>query len=324
MPFLQLTLPIGSADPEPFEDALMEAGALSITLEDAGDDPVLEPAPGTTPLWPTVRIKALFDANENRDALMQRLHSTSLQWPALHFEVIADRAWEREWLKDFKPMRFGRRLWICPGGQRPSAPSPLTLSPEGEGELAEAVPSPPTLSQKGEGELAEAVFIELDPGLAFGTGTHPTTRLCLEWLDRTDLSGLTIIDYGCGSGILAVAALKLGAKRALGVDIDDQALTATIDNAKRNAVIDRLQVSSVDSMPREPDHVVLANILAEPLIELAEQLAELVLPRGSIVLSGLLEKQAEQVARRYQPWFDIAPVVVSDGWARLDGRRRAL
>jgi ribosomal protein L11 methyltransferase len=324
MPFLQLTLPIGSADPEPFEDALMEAGALSITLEDAGDDPVLEPPPGATPLWPTVRIKALFDANEDRESLAERLHSTPLNWPVAHFETLADRAWEREWLKDFKPMRFGRRLWICPGGQRPSASSLQAPVQTRAGELAEAVPSPLALSQKGEGELAEAVFIELDPGLAFGTGTHPTTRLCLEWLDGTDLHGRTVIDYGCGSGVLAVAALKLGASHAQGVDIDEQALTATIDNAARNEVLDRLQVCNARSMPREPANIVLANILAEPLIELADRLAELVLPRGSIVLSGLLEKQAEQVARRYQPWFDIAPVVVSDGWARLDGRRRVL
>jgi ribosomal protein L11 methyltransferase len=298
MPFLQLTLPIGSADPEPFEDALMEAGALSITLEDAGDDPVLEPPPGTTPLWPTVRIRALFDANEDRDSLAGRLHSTPLDWPVAHIETIADRAWEREWLQDFKPMRFGNRLWVCPNGQRP--PSELQTT----------------------SYSLQPVFLDLDPGLAFGTGTHPTTRLCLEWLDGTDLRGRTVIDFGCGSGILAVAALKLGASHALGVDIDDQALTATIDNATRNAVLDHLQVSSVDSMPREPANIVLANILAEPLIDLADRLAELVLPGGSIVLSGLLEKQAEQVARRYQPWFDIAPVVVSDGWARLDGLRR--
>src|SRR4051812_18057225 len=202
MPFLQLTLAIGAADPEPFEEALLEAGAVSITLEDAGDDPVLEPAPGTTPLWPTVRIKALFEASEDRDQLTGQLKSSELEWPAFHFEVIEDRPWEREWLKDFRPMRFGRRLWVCPDGQRPTAI-----------------------------ESDEAVFIDLDPGLAFGTGTHPTTRLCLEWLDAAALRGVDVIDYGCGSGILAVAALKLGAKSALAVDIDDQALTATIENA---------------------------------------------------------------------------------------------
>jgi ribosomal protein L11 methyltransferase len=308
MPFLQLTLPIGSADPEPFEDALLEAGAVSITLEDAGNDPVLEPAPGTTPLWPTIRIKALFEATEDRDEVISRLHARELEWPAPQFEDIADRAWEREWLKDFKPMRFGNRLWVCPDGQRPQSmdlPSPLALS-----------------RATGEGELAEAVYIDLDPGLAFGTGTHPTTRLCLEWLDAAELGGMNVIDYGCGSGILAVAALKLGAASALAVDIDAQALTATAENAARNEVTHRLQVHAVDSMPREPVQVLLANILAEPLLALSEQLAALICSGGTIVLSGLLQSQADEVARRYQPWFDIAPVVVCDGWARLDGRRR--
>ncbi|HEU4653223.1 MAG TPA: 50S ribosomal protein L11 methyltransferase [Steroidobacteraceae bacterium] len=298
MPFLQLTLPVGSADPEPFEAALLEAGAVSITLEDAGDDPVLEPAPGTTPLWPTVKIKALFEANEDPDELALHLRSSDLDWPAVQFELIEDRPWEREWLKDFKPMRFGQRLWICPDGQRPAS------------EL-----QPPASS-------LQPVFLDLDPGLAFGTGTHPTTRLCLEWLDSADLKNRNVIDYGCGSGILAIAALKLGAKSALAVDIDEQALTATIENAARNQVSDRIHVCSVNSMPRVPTNVLLANILAEPLLELADELSMLVVSDGWIVLSGLLESQADQVARRYRPWFDIAPTVVSDGWARLDGRRR--
>jgi ribosomal protein L11 methyltransferase len=299
MPFLQLTLPIGSADPAPFEDALLEAGAVSITLEDAGDDPVLEPAPGTTPLWPTVRIKALFAATEDRDDVINRLRASELEWPTPQFDDIADRAWEREWLKDFKPMRFGSRLWVCPDGQRPHSAL-----------------HPPTSN-------LQPVFLDLDPGLAFGTGTHPTTRLCLEWLDAAELRDMNLIDYGCGSGILALAALKLGAASALAVDIDDQALIATAENAARNQVRDRLQVHAVSSMPRKPAQVLLANILAEPLLTLAEELSSLVVPTGSIVLSGLLQAQAEEVATRYQPWFDIAPVVAYDGWARLDGRRRA-
>jgi ribosomal protein L11 methyltransferase len=298
MPFLQLTLPVGSANPEPFEDALLEAGAVSITLEDAADDPVLEPAPGTTPLWPTIKIKALFEATADRDDVMTRLHAKELEWPTPQFDVIEDRLWEREWLKDFKPMRFGNRLWVCPDGQRPSELQPSVSS-------------------------LQPVFLDLDPGLAFGTGTHPTTRLCLEWLDAAELRGVDVIDYGCGSGILAVAALKLGANSALAVDIDDQALIATQENASRNQVRDRLQVYLVDSMPRAVAQVVLANILAEPLLELAEHLSSLVLPGGSIVLSGLLQAQADEVARRYAPWFDIAPVTLCDGWARLDGHRRS-
>lgn len=294
MPFLQLTLTIGEADPEPYEEALLAAGAMSITLEDAGDDPVLEPAPGATPLWPRVRVKALFAADASPqavlDALGAQLPSTL---PEARFEVLQDRAWEREWLKDFRPMRFGRRLWICPGGQTPPA------------------------------DDAAPCVIELDPGLAFGTGTHPTTALCLEWLDGADLAGKRVIDYGCGSGVLAIAALKLRAAHALAVDIDPQALTATRENALRNRVADRLTVQLACDATFAPADVVLANILAGPLEELAPTLAMLVLPGGRIVLSGLLHEQAPAVAHRYAAWFDIAPATIRDDWARLDGVRRA-
>jgi ribosomal protein L11 methyltransferase len=288
MPFLQLTLPIGSADPAPFEDALLAAGASSITLEDAGDDPVLEPPPGSTPLWPRVRIKALFDAAANTDALHALFANAT-------FEQIADRAWEREWLKDFRPMRFGQRLWICPGGQHP--------------QLDEAA--------------IEPCLIELDPGLAFGTGTHPTTALCLEWLDAAQLQGRFVVDYGCGSGVLAIAALKLGAAAALAVDIDPQALLATRENAERNGVAERLTVAAPDSAHRAPAGILLANILAEPLLELAPAFAERVAPGGCIVLSGILQSQATPVASRYAPWFDMRPATTRDDWALLYGVRRS-
>lgn len=288
MPFLQLTLPIGSADPAPFEDALLSAGAASITLEDAGDDPVLEPPPGATPLWPRVRIKALFDAGTDPDALRA-------SFPAASFEHIADRAWEREWLKDFRPMRFGQRLWICPGGQRP--------------QLDESVPEP--------------CLIELDPGLAFGTGTHPTTALCLEWLDGAPLRGRFVVDYGCGSGVLAIAALKLGARAALAIDIDPQALIATRDNAARNDVAERLTVGGPGAAQSAPADVLLANILAEPLLELAPALAERVAAGGTVVLSGILQSQAAPVASRYAAWFDMRPATVRDDWALLYGVRRS-
>ena len=302
MPFLQVTLEVGAADPEPFEEALLAAGALSITLADAADDPVLEPAPGTTPLWPSVQIKALFDAAADRDVITTLLKVELAQpLPALSFESIADRAWEREWLKDFHPMRFGRRLWICPAGQRPAA---AQLQPEAR--------------HVG----LEPCCIDLDPGLAFGTGTHPTTALCLEWLDGAPLAGKSVIDYGCGSGVLAIAALKLGAAHALAVDIDPQAVIATTDNARRNGVADRLTVCTVAEMTPAPTDVLLANILAEPLVALAPSLAALVKPGGHLVLSGLLTQQAPQVAMPYQPWFDIDPVSIREDWARLSGRRR--
>ena len=295
MAFLQLTLAVGSADPTPFEDALFAAGAVSVTLEDAADNPVLEPAPGTTPLWPSVRVKALFDEGADRDVIAVLLRDQlAVPLPQLEFEAIADRAWEREWLKDFRPMQFGRRLWICPDGQRPS------LSDE---------------------DLREAVSIDLDPGLAFGTGTHPTTALCLQWLEGADLADKAVIDYGCGSGILAIAALKLGAASALGVDIDPQAILATRENAVRNDVAEQLTTMTVEEMTAAPVDVVLANILAEPLLQLAPDLASLTKPGGPIVLSGILSEQAAQVATRYAAWFHIAPIRVHDGWARIDGVR---
>jgi ribosomal protein L11 methyltransferase len=300
MPFLQLTLSIGAEDPEPLEDALMEAGATSITLEDAEDSPVLEPAPGTTPLWPRVKLKALFDIDVARDQVLDALRIVGTDTADAQFEVIEDRAWEREWLKDFKPMRFGQRLWICPGGQLL-----------------------PADSRFGNTELLEPCIITLDPGLAFGTGTHPTTALCLEWLDGHDIRGRRVIDFGCGSGILAIAAAKLGAREVIAVDIDPQALQATVDNARRNEVAERIAVSSVEEMPTASAEVVLANILAEPLKMLAPRFAELVKPGGLIVLSGILALQAREVAQQYAPWFDIAPTTLRDDWARLDGIRRS-
>jgi ribosomal protein L11 methyltransferase len=304
MPFLQLTLPIGSADPTPFEDVLLSVGASSITLEDAEDNPVLEPAPGTTPLWPSVRLKALFDADVSRDEVLAALR-TQVGRPLLeaHFEVIEDRAWEREWLRDFRPMRFGQRLWICPGGQSP--PSDLL----------------PVTSHKS--RVTPPIIVSLDPGLAFGTGTHPTTALCLEWLDGKDLFGKRIIDYGCGSGVLAIAALKLGAAEALAVDIDSQALKASRDNAQRNGVASTLRVAGVEAVQGFQADILVANILAEPLLQLAPRFAQLLGPGAQIALSGILVTQAPDVARHYAPWFDIAPAGIRDDWARLDGVRRA-
>lgn len=299
MPFLKLELDLGARDPEPFEDALFALGATSVTLADAADDPVLEPAPGMTPLWPTVRIEALFDEATDPVVVLAGLQSMlDDPLPVHRFSVLGDRTWEREWLKDFRPMRFGRRLWVCPGGQRPT-----------EAALQDSGPAP--------------VILELDPGLAFGTGTHPTTALCLEWLDGIDLVDRSVIDYGCGSGILAVAALKLGAASAIGVDIDPQALTASRENADRNHVAGRLTLLAVDEPLTAQADILLANILAGPLLALASQLKDRVVPGGRVALSGILAEQAEAVAERYAPWFDMKPATLQDGWVRLDGVRRA-
>lgn len=289
MPFLQLTLELGKRDPEPVEEALFAVGALSVTLEDAADDPILEPAPGALPLWPTINVKALFDAEASRDVIVAELRVHLGELPPHRFEHLEDRPWEREWLKDFKAMRFGRRLWICPDDQRP--------------------------------DDAQAVIVDLDPGLAFGTGTHPTTAMCLEWLDAHAVKGLSMIDYGCGSGILAIAALKLGAAQAHGVDIDPQALIASQDNATRNQVAGHLQVSLVDTN-LQPADLVMANILAGPLESLAPRLAALTHKGGHIVLSGVLTTQAQSVQNCYAAWFDMDPIVTQGDWARLSGTRQ--
>lgn len=302
MPFLQLTIELGARDPSVVEDALFDAGASSVTLQDAADDPILEPGPGETPMWPTVTVRALFDADAAHEPILDAARSIlGDPLPEHFFERIEDRAWEREWLKDFKPMRFGERLWICPGGMSPPN-SELLLAASSQQRVAQ---------------------ISLDPGLAFGTGTHPTTALCLEWLDSADVRGQTVIDFGCGSGILAIAALKLGAQHAIGIDNDPQALLASRDNAERNEVSAALTVQDVHAPLPPPSRIVLANILADPLHELAPQLASLVTPGGHLVLSGILQEQATALAQRYSAWFDMQTPSVREDWVRLVGVRRA-
>ncbi len=292
MPFLQLTFEIGNSDPAPLEDVLIALGAISVTLEDAADDPVLEPAPGETPLWPTIRLHALFNDEADATAITDALAVTLPGVPRPRATRIEDRAWEREWIKDFQPMRFGRRLWVCPGGQ-----------------LAGDV---------------DAVRVELDPGLAFGTGTHPTTAMCLEWLDGRDLRDRTVVDYGCGSGILALAALKLGASSAHAVDIDPQALIATRENAARNDIGPELTVTGEPTLPEASADLLVANILAGPLVELAPRFAAAIRAGGELALSGVLAEQVDAVTAAYRPWFDITFTATRDGWGLIGGQRREL
>ena len=294
MTFLTLRIKLDGLDAEQVEQACFDAGAYSITYTDQRDDPILEPAPGEFRLWPASRLEAVFGGDTDGDALIADLTGT-LGVAAHQFEVaqLADRAWEREWLKDFQPMRFGRRLWICPTHSEP-----------------------PT-------EPADRVIVRLDPGLAFGTGTHATTAMCLEWLEaRAGTATQRVIDYGCGSGILAIAALALGARTAQGFDIDPQALIATRDNAESNGVAARLQiVAASEALQPEADRVV-ANILAGPLVELAPRLAALCRPGGELALAGMLEAQAGEVAAAYAPWFDVQVFARRDGWVCLCGSRR--
>jgi ribosomal protein L11 methyltransferase len=296
VPFLEIHLTLADRDSAAVEQALFDSGALAVTLQDAGDAPILEPAPGATPLWPRVALSALFADGTDAAALAAGLRAR-LAAPELGFRAarLEDRPWEREWLKHFRPMRFGRRLWICPGGQTPPAEA-----------LAGATPC----------------IVWLDPGLAFGTGTHPTTALCLEWLDAARLGGRRVLDVGCGSGVLAIAALKLGARAALAIDIDPQALIATADNAARNGVDAALEVRAADGDWGEPPDVLLANILAEPLIALAPRFAAATRPGAALVLSGLLAEQAAAVTATCRPWFDMEVARERDGWVGLVGRRR--
>ena len=283
-------------NPDSVEEVFARHGASAITFTDAGDRPVLEPAPGEAPLWQDTRISGLFapeaDFAALRADLLQTLDIVAL--PAHEIQDLGDRAWEREWLKDFAPMRFGSRLWICPGDSEP---------------------------QNGD----DAVIVRLDPGLAFGTGTHATTSLCLEWLDGLKLHDASILDYGCGSGVLAIAALKLGARSATGCDIDPQAIRATLENAERNGVGDRLAASLATDLPDGQFDVVVANILAGPLAELAATITGHLESGRLLALSGILGEQVEdvQAAYRHRIEFD-QPVYREQGgqtWALLTGRR---
>lgn len=277
---------------ESVSEAMVECGALAVSFEDAGDQPLFEPKPGEVPVWSQTRVIALFPAEVDVAAIAQDLKvQFGHRLTGWRTEAVEDRPWERVWLEYFQPVRYGRRLWICPTGF--------------------AVPD------------ADAVIVTLDPGLAFGTGSHPTTALCLEWLDAApDLQGARLIDYGCGSGILAIAALMLGAKAADALDIDPQALVATVENARRNAVDDRLRCGQPAELRSFEADILVANILASPLIELAPELSGRIRIGGHLVLSGILAEQAADVGDAYRTWFDVLKHTEMDGWVRLDGVRR--
>ena len=291
MPQIALTLDLDGLDAERVEDACFELGAVAVSYTDQRDDPILEPAPGEFRLWPHSRLQALFAFDTSPQELVSGLsHVLRLEPGRLTVETLADRVWEREWLRDFHPMCFGGRLWV--------APHHAHVHTEG------------------------AVIVRLDPGLAFGTGTHATTAMCLAWLDANTTPGALAIDYGCGSGVLAVAAVKLGARESFAYDIDPQALTATHDNAAANGVEANVRVVDADSKLPTGADILLANILCGPLCELAPRFAALTRPGGKIVLAGLLAAQADEVTRAHAPWFDIAPFASRDGWTALAGSRR--
>ena len=294
MAWIQIRLNSTNEKAEKISDFLEEIGSVSVTFMDSQDTPIFEPLPGETRLWGNTDVIALFDAETDMNeivSLLKQAHHLD-ENTAYKIEQIEDKDWEREWMDNFHPMQFGKRLWICPSWRE--------------------VPD------------QNAVNVMLDPGLAFGTGTHPTTALCLEWLDGLDLTGKTVIDFGCGSGILAIAALKLGAKNAIGIDIDPQAILASRNNAEQNDVADRLQLFLSDDKPEDlKADVVVANILAGPLKELYPIISQLVKEGGDLGLSGILETQAQSVCDAYAQSFNLDPVAEKEEWCRITGKLKS-
>ena len=293
MPWLQLRVDSCRETTEAIEDALLAAGAVSVTMEDNADQPILEPAVGETPLWNQTRVTGLFSADTQTDqATVIATASFGQSLPPYRWEILEDKDWEREWMQNFQPMPFGRRLWVCPSWKKPPQ--------------------------------ADAVNLMLDPGLAFGTGTHPTTALCLQWLDNCDVKDKTVIDYGCGSGILGIAALLLGAKQVIAIDNDPQALIATQDNARRNNIdSSNITVYLPEDAPSDYQaDIVLANILAGPLAELAPLLSQLTIDNGQLVLSGIINSQSAELLALYTQCFEMEAPLLQDQWVRLSGRKK--
>jgi len=305
MPYLELSLRCSETDQPRYENALEDIGALAVTLLDADaetseEHAILEPGVGETPLWNAMVLTALFPADANALSLLAALESfdPQLDWSQASFRNVDDQDWERAWMDQYVPLQFGTRTFIVPWNQ------PLPA----------------------EAENAGAAVVRLDPGLAFGSGTHPTTALCLRWLDEIAETGAlenaTVLDFGCGSGILALAALKLGATRAVGVDNDPQALTATLDNAQRNGVVEHLSVYLPADETVATYPVVVANILAAALERLAPTLAARVETGGRIALSGILHGQEAELLEQYAQWFEQLQATRDGDWMRIDGVRR--
>jgi len=305
MPFLELSLPCTEQQQPRYERALEDVGALAVTLVDAHADApdeqaIFEPGVGEQPLWGEMVLTALFEAGTPRDALLLALIAADdgIDWSRATFRDVEDQDWERAWMDQYAPLQFGTRTWIVPWNH---------ALPEGA-------------------DAPGAAVVRLDPGLAFGSGTHPTTALCLQWLDTLAndgvLDGARVLDFGCGSGILALAALKLGAAQAVGVDNDPQAITATLDNAERNGVGDRLAVYLPQDEPAATYPVVVANILASALIELRDVIATRCAPGAYVAMSGILAGQENDVVAAYADVLDAVHVERLDDWMRVAGRRR--
>ena len=293
MPWLQLVIKSNTEQAETLSDLLSELGSSAVTLRDAADQPLYEPPIGETPLWNNTEVIGLFDTTINMQNILQQIENQIGSSLNYSLNPLEDKDWVREWMSHFKPTQFGQRLWVVPSHH---ADEHLAQQPD-------------------------AINILLDPGLAFGTGTHPTTAMCLEYLEQHPTKQ-HVIDYGCGSGILAIAAAKLGATSIMAIDNDPQALLATKDNATKNHVIDSFKIQLPEPAPSKQADLLVANILAKPLIELAPHLASLVKNQGCIALSGILNEQADSVLTAYSPMFDINIYKQQDDWVCLAGTKK--
>ena len=292
MAWQQLKINVKAEHAEAVGDMLSANKAQAVTFVDAKDTPLYEPKPGEVLLWPDTQVVGLFNASDDLNLVIKHLQKVkALGKDFVHaVDQLEDKDWEREWMVNFHPMQFGRRLWICPSWL--DAPDPT------------------------------AVNILLDPGLAFGTGTHATTSLCLQWLDQADVKDKTVVDFGCGSGILAIAALKLDAAKVIAIDIDPQALQATMDNASRNKVASRLSVFLPADQPELKADIVMANILAAPLKELSAVVSNYCAKNGQLIMSGILIEQAEDVKSHYENQFTFQPTEIQGEWVRLSAKKR--
>ena len=298
MNWIQVKAEIKPEQIEALEEGLLASGAVAVTMQDGADQPILEPDLGTMPVWDKTTLTALFEQDSDMEHIQRvaedvfKIYAPTVAFPPLQVDILENEDWTRKWIENFKPISCGERLWICPSWCEPPNP--------------------------------KAVNLLLDPGLAFGTGTHPTTFLCLEWLDKQDLGGKTVIDFGCGSGILGIAALLLGAERVIAIDIDPQALTATKDNAKRNHLSeDALECYLPEDCPEFKTDILIANILAQPLYSLRDQLTTLCKDSAQIALSGILKEQAQDLNAHYQQRFEMDSPEFREEWSRLTGKKRS-
>jgi ribosomal protein L11 methyltransferase len=291
MPWLQLKVQTDKQYVESVSDLMTELGSLSVTYQDAAEQPLFEPPPGETPLWSNTLITGLFEADVDLENVSRELEKQSgQQITAMRSEILEDKDWVREWMEHYQPMHFGHGLWIVPSHHHPPEPG--------------------------------ATNILLDPGLAFGTGTHPTTAMCLAWLAAHPPIGQSVIDYGCGSGILAIAAARLGASQVIAIDNDPQALLATRANAEKNGVHNIIECGGIDFPIVEPTDCLLANILAGPLIGLVDRFSEICRPGGNIVLSGILEEQSRLVIEAYTRQFSLELAEQQGDWVMLCGQKK--